>query len=143
MNTGFSLARARPHGDALQEVFCVMAQRGYRPFELDPNGDRPDFRFTDADGRPAFGDVKVPQAGSQNIAIKRTALETYARIVLIELREVYIFSVWPHGWKVDTVDTARARIIDGPRRPTGNGSRTDWVLIAFGGTDFDKYFGPV
>jgi hypothetical protein len=142
--TGFTHERATPHQEALRQVFGELARRGYRPRELEVSGDRPDVRITDADQCPAYVDVKVPQPGSGNIAVKLRALETYERIVLMEQRHVYIVVIGTDGrWTVDTVDTARARIIQGPRRRSGNGSRTDWVLIACGGTDFDDYFPSI
>jgi hypothetical protein len=141
VSTGFSRQRAVPHNVALQAAFQRLADRGYRPFDCGANGDRPDLRISDRDRRRAYVDVKVPEVRTGNVAIKRYAFETYARIVLMERAEVYVVSVHADDdWLVDTVDTLRARILAGPRRPTGNGSLTDWLLFGAGGTPFDDYF---
>lgn len=144
MTTGFSHQRAMPHDVALQTVFRQLAARGYHPFDCGVNGDRPDLRITDRDRRRAFVDVKVPDVKTGNISIKRYAFETYTRILLLERAEVYIVGVYADGdCLVDTVDTLRARMLAGPRRPTGNGSLTDWFLVSGGGTPFDEYFPPL
>ena len=41
---------------------------------------------------------------------------------------------------VDTVFTLSTRIVGGPRRATGNGSRTDWLMVKPGGEPFERFF---
>ena len=137
-DTGYSSQRARFH-DALVEVAVEkLAERGYEPELLPVDGDRPDVRIIDLDGRVAYIDFKTAPEDQPRFAIKIGSLETYERYARNGHR-VYI--AWAkHEVRVDTVESLIARIHGGPHRATGRGSNTDWLLIEPGGTLFDKFF---
>jgi hypothetical protein len=121
-------------------VASALNQRGYLSRELEPDGDNPDLRIVDYNGRTAFVDVKTTYAKQKNWTLKIGALTTYFQLTLAGT-PVYI--VWAdHPATVDVVFTLQRRIVGGPHRPTGNGSLTDWLLVEPGGEPFDKFFPP-
>jgi len=137
-STGFDEERAATHESRIEDLHAVLAVRGYRPRKLQPDGNRPDMAITDKDGRAALVDLKT--ATQPNYAIKLGSLNEFWRIQLVERTNVYI--VWGDG-NVDTVHTLAPRIVGGPRRRSGAGSQTDWVLVRRGGTPFDEFFVPL
>jgi hypothetical protein len=139
VSTGFNVDRAADHETVVALLISGLRQNGYNPVELDVNGDDPDIQITDRDGRRAFIDVKTRYAGNGNWAVKHGSLAAYWRLTLAGT-PVYV--IWESGGRatVDTVFTLQNRIIDGPLRATGRGSRTDWVKVAPGGVPFDAFF---
>lgn len=117
-------------------VVNILGHRGYEPLLLPVDGDRPDIEIHDWHrGGRAFVDVKTQKR--ERYSIKLGALREFRRIECIERTPVYI--VWGDN-RVDTPDTLSARIVGGPQRATGNGSATDWLLVAIGGTEFNAFF---
>lgn len=136
MSTGFSAQRAVPHELFLARVQGVLYERGYEPVLLDVSGDDPDLSINDG---AAFVDTKTRADHQTHYAVKHGALESYLRLTA-QITPVYV--VWD-TWHVDSIFTLTARISGGPRRPTGNGSLTDWVLVKPGGTPFNEFFPSV
>lgn len=135
--TGYSHERAQPHEARLADIAALLSARGYQPEEQPVDRDRPDLLIHDFNRRTAaWVDVKTSKPNQIRRAVKLGALETYWRL---SLTDVPVYIVWEDGC-VDTVHTMSARIVGGPRRQTGNGSRTDWVLIERGGTPFNEFF---
>lgn len=139
MSTGFNTDRACDHEAVVALIVSGLEQNGYRPRELDVNGNDPDIEISDRDGRTAFIDVKTRYAGHGNWTVKHGSLAAYWRLTLAGT-PVYV--VWDNGAgaTVDTVFTLQQRIIEGPLRATGRGSRTDWLKVAPGGVPFDTFF---
>ena len=141
MTTGYSQQRAVTHDDRIEDLVALLEIRGYRPQRLAPDGDRPDLAVYDPIvRRSAYVDLKTSASGSKH-AIKTNALREFRHIENDEGVPVYV--VWfrePDGMTVDTLDSLTARIEGGPRRPTGNGSNTDWYLVKPGGTPFTEFF---
>lgn len=135
--TGYSHERAVPHEERVAALLSILQERGYRPLALASDGDRPDVRITDPKRGTAYIDVKVPQPNQLRYSIKIGALAEFRRIETVEHAAVYV--VWADN-NVDTPDTLAARIVGGPRRATGNGSATDWLLVERGGTPFNEFF---
>lgn len=134
--TGFTHERAIAHEAFLESLLTLLDEYGYQPQKLDANGDLPDVLITDELGLRAYVDVKTVYPHHKNYSIKTRALWTYLRCD----HPVYI--VWADGF-VDTPESAMCRILGGPRRPTGRGSRTDWYKIARGGTPLGDFFQPI
>jgi hypothetical protein len=137
--TGFSGRRAAQHERLVKRLVQSLNARGYEAKELPVDGDRPDVRIRDRNGRRAYIDIKSAYSGHQNFSIKAGTLHT-ALAITAQGEPVYIVSIHNNDAFVDTAVSFQARIKHGPRRPTGNGSNTDWYLARPGGTPFDEFF---
>lgn len=111
----------------------MLATRGYQAQLLQPDGDKPDVVFAQPTGERAFIDGKCP--AGPNYAIKIGAFHqalSSAGLTLFIARSDRL---------VHSVVSLLPRLMNGPHRATGNGSRTDWYLFrSGGGTPFDTYF---
>lgn len=147
MSTGFSRERAEDHDGYVSAIVAGLEQRGYRPREVQPEGDRPDIRIYDHRiGSVAWVDIKTRTGEQQNWAIKVGSFTTYWNMTIAG-EPVYIVLVDGDA-TVDNVYTMLARIT-GPRntsprplRATGRGSNTDFMLFRPGGTPFADWFVP-
>lgn len=139
MSTGFSEHRAESHDGLVDVIASALTQRGFTASVQKPDGNRPDIRIWDriAECR-SWVDVKTRQEHQPNFAVKHGSLTEYWRLTLAGQP---VFIVWFDGdATVDTVYSLTARIDGGPRRPTGRGSNTDFVLVRPGGRPFDDIF---
>lgn len=137
--TGFSPERSARHDRLVKRLVSRLSKLGYEPVELPVDGNRPDVRIRDLDGSTGYVDLKSAYQGHGNFAIKRGTFQTAAQISA-QGTPVYIISVHEKRAWVDTPETYGARLLGGPRRPTGNGSNTDWLLARPGGTPFEDFF---
>lgn len=139
IDTGFSPDRAVPHDVALHRVSNELRLRGFPNENLPAVGHRPDLKLAIGD----YVDVKTG-APERRIAIEVDSLHEYLRLEYVEGCRVYIVFVaadtGPNGWEVDTAASALARVVGGPRRATGKGSKDDWYIVARGGSRFDDFF---
>lgn len=136
--TGFSAVRAYPHERAVDLVVDELRRRGRAVEYLEVDGHHPDLRVNER-LEWAYLDVKT---GSPNLAIEVDSLDCYRRLVG-DGHRVYIVHVLdfaPSEWTVDTPDSLLARMNQGPRRRSGNGSNDDWYLVRSGGTPFNDFF---
>lgn len=136
--TGFSAARAISHDERVHALMALLDDRGYSPVELRVNGDRPDIKIVDWHrSGPAYIDLKTRSSQHTRFSIKLAALREFRQIEVVEMCPVYI--IWGND-RVDTPDTLASRLVGGPRRATGNGSATDWLLVEEGGTELNAFF---
>jgi hypothetical protein len=112
-----------------------MSITGYAPWRA-----RDHEAFTVAhQGMWPYIDAKT---GGPNIAWELNDFHAWMQIALTEGERVYIVhQATPESpWTVDTPLTLGLRVIGGPRRRSGDGSKDDWYLSKAGGTPFDEYF---
>jgi len=137
--TGYNPTRATEHDHLIDGLIAILADRGYQPKLRPVDGDGPDIEIFDhVRFCTALVDLKAPP-GDRRYSLKAGAFAEYWRITL-NGTPVYIIWAVSSGSFVDNVFTLAARVFGGPRRPTGNGSRTDWMLFNRGGTPFNEFF---
>lgn len=137
--SGFDVGRAALHDSLVENLVAILERRGYEPQLLPVDGNRPDIQIKDHNGDIAYIDPKTRYPNQMNYSIKRGSLIEYVRLTHAG-RSVYVVWLSERPPLVDDVFTLAARITGGPRRPTGKGSQTDWLLVRPGGTPFNDFF---
>lgn len=141
MSTGFLPERAFLHDQKLRDMCKVLAEHGYQPSLQDVSGHDPDLMIVDRDGAPAYIDLKT---GRPNITIELDSFAAYMRLELAGSRVYIVHTETETLATVSTIASLLSRgLLDGPRRPNGNGSNDDWYCFKAGGTPFAEFFPPI
>jgi hypothetical protein len=128
-NTGFTVERSAEHDKAVKLIVNSLNSRGYQAIDLRPDGHRPDIHVTD---RITWGlDVKGRNGDPPcySVAIEwLCAALTYHRPVLVAFVHHYGFADVAEAQVLTVLQCVRC-ITHGPRRRSGTGSLTDYVVV--------------
>lgn len=128
-STGFTIQRSELHDKAVKIVVHNLKKRGYDAIDVPPDGHRPDIHVTD---RISWGlDIKgrTGEPPCYSVAIEwLCAAIIYHRPVLVAFVHHYTLEdIW-EAQLLTAVQCIRC-ITHGPRRRSGSGSLTDFIVV--------------